>query len=55
MKSVMEHLEFLEKQNTTKDKLINNLNCHVIQLSETLGYKLKEGMLYSEEGTEEDK
>ena len=36
MKLVMERLEFLEKQNTAKDKLINDLDCRIIQLSETL-------------------
>ena len=36
IKLAMECLEFLEKQNNAKDKLINNLDCHIIQLSETL-------------------
>ena len=36
MKSVLERLAYLEKQNTAKDKLISDLDCRIIQPSETL-------------------
>ena len=39
MKSILERLEILEKQNMAKDKLICNLNCCVTKLSEALGQR----------------
>ena len=36
MKSILEHLEILEKQNTAKDKLIFDLDCRMTKLSEAL-------------------